>query len=144
MPKKGKSHNQARRLHAQQKDDDKLPYKEDNQDYGLVFKKLGDKRVMCILPNGKEIMGVVPGKFHKRVWIDVGNIVLLSYRSFQNNKVDIIFRYTPKEARKLHKEDEIPKFFIDGEQKDDIVDVIDFESDEDVDILDENIDLDLI
>ncbi len=132
MPKKSKSHNQARKLKFQEKDDGPLYYKKENQDYALVIKKLGDMRIMCALSNGDEIMGIIPGKFRKKVWIDRGNIILISFRDFQTNKVDIIYKYSQKEARKLYKGEHIPKFFIDGEQVDNNInaDNIEFDSDD--------------
>ena len=44
----------------------------------------------------------------KRVWINVGDIVLVSLREFQDNKADIIWKYTPDEARSLKAYGELP------------------------------------
>lgn len=35
------------------------------------------------------------------MWITVGDIILLSLREFQDDKADVIHRYTPDEARNL-------------------------------------------
>ncbi len=37
----------------------------------------------------------------RQVWITVGDIILLSLREFQDDKADVIHRYTPDEARNL-------------------------------------------
>lgn len=39
----------------------------------------------------------------------MGDIVLLGLRDFQDDKADVIFRYTPEEARNLVAEGELPK-----------------------------------
>jgi translation initiation factor 1A len=44
----------------------------------------------------------------KRVWINVGDIVLVSLREFQDSKADIIWKYTPDEARQLKAYGELP------------------------------------
>lgn len=36
-----------------------------------------------------------------QVWITTGDIILLSLREFQDDKADVIHRYTPDEARNL-------------------------------------------
>jgi translation initiation factor 1A len=45
------------------------------------------------------------------VWqrIAVGDIVLLGLRDYQDNKADIILKYTPDEARLLKSHGEIPE-----------------------------------
>ena len=36
---------------------------------------------------------------HQQVWINQGDIVLLSLRDFQDDKADVIVKYTADEAR---------------------------------------------
>lgn len=43
-----------------------------------------------------------------QVWINTGDIILLSLRDFQDEKADVIQKYTPDEARDLIKHGEIP------------------------------------
>lgn len=44
-----------------------------------------------------------------KVWIGVGDIVLIGLRDFQDDKADIIMKYTPDEARQLKAYGEIPE-----------------------------------
>jgi Translation initiation factor 1A / IF-1 len=41
------------------------------------------------------------------VWINVGDIILVSLRDYQDEKCDIIHKYTPDEARTLKKKGEV-------------------------------------
>ena len=66
-----------------------------------------------VLPDNSEILALIPGKFRKRCWMGVGDIVLVSRRDFQDGKVDIVHKYMPNEIQKLYKDGEIPDFFID-------------------------------
>ena len=50
----------------------------------------------------------IRGQMRKRVWINIGDIVLVSLREFQDSKADIIHKYTPDEARSLKAYGELP------------------------------------
>ena len=111
-----------------------LQFAEDMEEYAKIIKCLGDRRVIVILTDSTEIMGLIPGRFRKRVWMSVGDIVLISKREFEKEKVDIIHKYNQEEARKLHKNSEIPDFFLDTEAKQNEDDNIEFVADdEDID-----------
>lgn len=45
----------------------------------------------------------------KKVWVNAGDIVLLSLRDFQNEKADVIMKYTVEEARNLKVYGELPE-----------------------------------
>jgi initiation factor 1A len=46
--------------------------------YGTVIKLLGDNRLLVNLNNGIEAQATFSGKFRKKIWIKIGNIVLLN------------------------------------------------------------------
>lgn len=65
------------------------------EEYGIVKKLLGNCRVNLICNSGDEVMGIIRGnmrKFNKRVLIDKGDIVVISKRDYQANKVDIVHK----------------------------------------------------
>lgn len=75
-----------------------------DQEYAWVTKMLGDMRVMVQSPVDKtERIGVIRGNMRKRVWIHVGDLVLVSLRDFDPDKVDIVFKYMDSEVRLLRK-----------------------------------------
>merc|ERR1712000_670208 len=49
------------------------------------------------------------GKNRKKVWINQGDIVLLSLRDFQDDKADVIQKYSSDEARKLKQYGGLPE-----------------------------------
>ncbi len=49
------------------------------------------------------------GKLRKKVWINVGDIILLSLRSYQDEKGDVILKYNADEARSLKAYGELPE-----------------------------------
>lgn len=51
----------------------------------------------------------IRGKMRKKVWINQGDIILLSLREFQDGKGDVILKYTADEARTLKSYGELPE-----------------------------------
>ena len=88
-----------------------LEFKQEMEEYAKVMRLLGDRKILIKLPDGSEIMGVIPGKFRKKIWIAVDDVILVSRREYQQDKVDIIYKYVDKEIRHLIQYQEIPSSF---------------------------------
>tara|TARA_Y100000389_G_scaffold148109_2_gene147155 strand:+ start:2633 stop:3061 length:429 start_codon:yes stop_codon:yes gene_type:complete len=78
-----------------------LEYKEDGQEYALIMKVLGNSRFECMCGDGRTRISHVRGKLQKKVWINLYDTVLVSLRDFQDDKADIIHKYTREEVRTL-------------------------------------------
>jgi translation initiation factor 1A len=76
-------------------------------EYAQVTKMLGNSRVetLCIA-DGRSRQCKIRGSL--RVWIQAGDIVLISLRDFQDTKADVIWKYTADEARKLKRSGALP------------------------------------
>lgn len=70
---------------------------------------LGNGRVDCSCFDGVRRIGHIRGKMRKKVWINQGDIVLLSLREFQDEQADLIVKYNPDEARALKQQGELPE-----------------------------------
>jgi translation initiation factor 1A len=85
-----------------------LVFKTDGEtEYAQVTKMLGNSRVetLCIA-DGRSRQCKIRGSL--RVWIQAGDIVLISLRDFQDTKADVIWKYTADEARKLKRSGALP------------------------------------
>ena len=91
-----------------------LEFKDDMQEYAIMSKMLGDRRIMVTLPDKSEKLAIIPGRFRKRCWMKVGDVLLVSYRDFQTKKLDVCHKYDADEARLLESYNEIPPFFLDN------------------------------
>jgi translation initiation factor 1A len=80
-----------------------LIFKEEGQQYATVDKMLGDCRTLLICEDGKNRLGIIRGAMKKKEWIQPGDLVLVSLRTFQDDKLDIIHKYNDEEMRKLKK-----------------------------------------
>jgi len=114
-----------------------LTFKEDGQEYAQVTRMLGNGRLEAFCFDGVNRLCHIRGKLRKRVWIGVGDIILLGLREFQDQKADIILKYDGDEARSLKAYGELPETvqinagteMLDGEEFGD--DNFDFDEDAD-------------
>jgi translation initiation factor 1A len=71
---------------------------------GIAMKLLGFDRVLVKCQDGNERLCRIRGKMKRRVWIRVGDVVLVSPWEFQSDKRgDIFWRYTRAQAEMLRK-----------------------------------------
>ncbi|ELU36597.1 eIF-1a domain-containing protein [Rhizoctonia solani AG-1 IA] len=95
-------------------------------DYAQVVKMLGNGRLEAQCFDGEKRLAHIRGKMRKKVslifptisgsggstiekvWINQGDIILLSLREFQDDKADVIVKYTADEARNLKAYGELP------------------------------------
>ncbi|KAH8161992.1 hypothetical protein CIB48_g6229 [Xylaria polymorpha] len=93
-----------------------LLFKEEGQDYALIEKVLGSGRynARSFLSSSADTKerGVVRLAIRRgalrKTSIEVGDIVLLGLRDFQDGKADIIHKYSSDETWRLHSLNELP------------------------------------
>jgi len=146
MPKnKGKGgKNRRRGKNENESEKRELLFKEDEQEYAQVTKMLGNGRLEAMCFDGVKRLCHIRGKLRKKVWINQGDIILVGLRDYQDTKADVIFKYTPDEARNLKTYGEFPESvrindtvtFVEGDM-DDEIEFDDYSSsDEEVDPVD--------
>lgn len=86
-----------------------LVYKEEGQEYAVVNRMLGNGWVEAQCCDGVKRLAHIRGTFRKKVWIVQGDLILVSLRDFQDEKCDVIMKYTADEARSLKAYGEIPE-----------------------------------
>jgi translation initiation factor 1A len=81
----------------------RLPKKSNNEILGVVESLLGANklRVRCM----DDIVRLVriPGKMKKRLWIHEGDVIIVVPWSFQNEKADVIWKYTGPQVNWLER-----------------------------------------
>ena len=129
----GKKYKRGKRLTEDKRE---LPFKEEDQQYAKVTKMLGNGRVEAECTDGISRMCKIRGNMRKKVWINPGDVVLVSLREYQDDKADILFRYTPDETRALRRYGEISMDAFGGNKEcsDDDDDYVDFDDEEEFDI----------
>jgi translation initiation factor 1A len=109
LPNNKKKSGGSKRNTSLNKDKRELLFAEDGQQYAKLTKRLGDGRfeALCLV-DGQERLAHVRGKLWKRVWVLPGDLVLLGLRAFQDQKADILHKYTADEERSLCSIGEVP------------------------------------
>ena len=69
---------------------------------------LGNGRVEAYCFDGTRRLAHIRGKLRKKVWINNGDIILLSLRDYQDEKGDVLMKYSADEARSLKDYKELP------------------------------------
>ena len=92
--RRGKNENDVMKRELIEKDGD-------SQSYAQVVKMLGNGRLTAFCFDGKSRLCHIRGKLRKKVWINAGDIILVGLREYQDDKADVILKYTPDEARIL-------------------------------------------
>ncbi|KAK9478385.1 nucleic acid-binding protein [Lipomyces japonicus] len=111
MPKNKGKGGKNRRRGKNENDNEKreLIFKEDGQEYAQVTKMLGNGRIEAQCFDGERRLAHIRGKMRKKVWINQGDIILLSLREFQDDQADVILKYNADEARSLKTYGELPE-----------------------------------
>lgn len=75
-----------------------------NDVLGVATKLLGFDRILVKCQDGHERLCRIRGKMKRKVWIRVGDIVLVSPWDFQSDtRGDIVVRYTRSQAETLRR-----------------------------------------
>lgn len=81
----------------------RLPKKYAGEQFACAELMLGAYHIRVKCSDGVTRMGRIKGKIKKRAWIREGDIVIVTPWSFQDEKCDISYRYTPPQKDWLRK-----------------------------------------
>ena len=81
----------------------RIPQKSANEILGTVESLLGANKLRVRCMDGTVRLTRIPGKMKKRIWIREGDVIILVPWSFQNDKADIIWKYSPPQVNWLER-----------------------------------------
>jgi len=82
----------------------RTPRRDDGEMYAIIIQMLGFDRVRVRCEDGEIRIGRIPGRMKKRVWMRVGDTVVIIPWDFQTDeKCDVIYRYKGNELDWLQK-----------------------------------------
>jgi len=87
---------------------------EDGQEFGVVIKMLGNGRLNVLCSDNIQRIAKIRGSMRKgtgKTIVEKGDLVLISRRDFEEDKVDIIHKYNHEEASILIRAD-VPEALI--------------------------------
>ena len=109
--KKGGNKTKKQKNNPGEKAERKLELKDplELQEYAQVMKAYGNGRYEAECFDGKQRLAHARGNLKKKkVFVKVGDVVVVSLREFEDNKCDILYVYNIKEIKILKKLGEIP------------------------------------
>lgn len=110
---KGGNRHKKAKMANDQNEKQNMVYKESGEEYAIVEKMLGGGRCQITLPDQSTILAIIRGKLRRRrTWISTGDLVLVAIREFQDDKCDIIHKYTPGQLQILKKKNSISDIFM--------------------------------
>lgn len=81
----------------------RIPQKSANEILGTVESLLGANKLRVRCMDGIVRLTRIPGKMKKRIWIREGDVIILVPWSFQNEKADIIWKYSAPQVNWLER-----------------------------------------
>jgi translation initiation factor 1A len=82
----------------------RVPKERDGEMFGIIVQMLGNDRVRVRCEDGNIRVGRIPGRMKKRVWMRVGDTVIIVPWAFQSDeKCDVVHRYRGNELDWLTK-----------------------------------------
>lgn len=72
-----------------------------NQIIGIIAQRLGASRMYVSCMDGKTRNCRVPGSRRRGLWIREGDAIVIEPWEFDDDKGDVVFKYTDNEVRKL-------------------------------------------
>jgi len=99
VPKRRKKRKKRKREEEEEKE---IPLPGGELVLGVIEQLLGYDRARVRCADGYTRLCRIPGKMRKRVWMRVGDVVLVAPWDFQRDKRgDIVYRYTSTEIQRL-------------------------------------------
>ncbi len=115
MPKnKGKGGKKHKRGKKDPNVTKELYIREDGQEYAQVLTILGDMRVEAECLNEEDVLYKkrvckIRGAMKRREWVNKGDIILIGLRDYQDDKADVLHKYSFDDVMKLKSYKELPE-----------------------------------
>ena len=87
----------------------RLPNARRKEMFAIADQLLGASKIRVMCADGKSRLGRIPGKLRKRMWIREGDLLIVQPWEFQEEKANILFRYTRTQATYLSRRGKIPE-----------------------------------
>ncbi len=81
----------------------RIPQKSANEVLATVESLLGANKIRVRCMDGVLRLARIPGKIKKRIWIMEGDVVIIVPWSFQNEKADIVWKYSGPQVNWLQR-----------------------------------------
>jgi translation initiation factor 1A len=86
-----------------------LPNRKNNELFAIADQLLGGSRIHVICEDKKSRMARIPGKMKRKARVRAGDLLIIKPWDIQNDKADIVFRYSRTQASSLSRRKLLPE-----------------------------------
>ncbi len=87
----------------------RTPRREKGEMFAIAEQLLGASKIRIACADGKTRLGRIPGKLRRRMWIREGDLLIVVPWKFQDEKANVVWRYTKTQSTYLSRQKRIPK-----------------------------------
>ena len=87
----------------------RLPKKNQNEMFAIAERLMGGSRMNVICEDGKSRLARIPGKMKRTARVRAGDLLIVKPWSVQDEKADVVFRYTKTQSKILSRRNLIPE-----------------------------------
>ena len=86
-----------------------LPRRNNKEMFAVAERLMGGSRINVICEDGKGRLARIPGKMKRKARVRAGDLLIIKPWDIQNEKADIVFRYSRTQAISLSKRHLLPE-----------------------------------
>ena len=87
----------------------RLPDRNTSEMFAIADRLMGGSRITVICGDGKSRMARIPGRMKRKQRVRAGDLVIIKPWDIQNDKADIVYRYTRTQAAILSRRRLLPE-----------------------------------
>lgn len=86
-----------------------LPNRKNKEMFAIADQLLGGSRIHVVCEDKKSRMARIPGKMKRKARVRAGDLLIIKPWDIQNEKADIVFRYSRTQASSLSRRKMLPE-----------------------------------
>jgi translation initiation factor 1A len=86
-----------------------LPRRNQKELFAIADRLMGGSRIQVVCEDGKGRLARIPGKMKRKARVRAGDLLIIKPWDIQNEKADIVFRYSRTQAISLAKRHLLPE-----------------------------------
>ncbi len=87
----------------------RLPKRNQNEMFAIAERLMGGSRMNVICEDGKSRLARIPGKMKRTARVRAGDLLIIKPWSVQDEKADVVFRYTKTQSKILSRRKLLPE-----------------------------------
>lgn len=87
----------------------RLPKRNSTELFAIAERLMGGSRMNVVCADGKARLARIPGRMKRRARVRAGDLLIIVPWDIQNEKADVVYRYTKTQSRILSRRNLLPE-----------------------------------